>query len=127
QLLPLSIRKKAKISDAFCQGQNQHGKKIRARYLLNPNTIKNPKFSKVNGAEFATVLKSRVNDYFKTNNLSKYGNKSMIWKSVFMLSLFCLPLVFVNIGIISSPLLLIAAYITSGLGMAGIGMSVMHD
>src|SRR5690606_36958913 len=51
----------------------------------------------------------------------------MIWKSVCMLSLFCIPLVIVNTGIITSPFLLILAYIMSGLGMAGIGMGVMHD
>jgi linoleoyl-CoA desaturase len=51
----------------------------------------------------------------------------MVWKSVVMLSLFCIPLVIVNTGIIASPFLLVSAYIMSGLGMAGIGMGVMHD
>jgi len=77
--------------------------------------------------EFATVLKARVNDYFKKNNLSKYGNNSMIYKSILMLSLFCIPFIFINSGIVSSPIALFALYITSGFGMAGIGMGVMHD
>lgn len=89
--------------------------------------MKNPKFSKINGAEFATVLKSRVNDYFKTRQLSKYGNKSMVYKSVFMLLLFCVPLIFVNTGLITNSFVLLTAYVLSGLGMAGIGMGVMHD
>lgn len=44
-----------------------------------------------------------------------------------MLSLFFAPLVILNIGIVTSPLLLFALYIMSGLGMAGIGMGIMHD
>lgn len=51
----------------------------------------------------------------------------MIWKTVFMLSLFFIPLVIINTGIISSVWLLITLYVLSGLGMAGIGMGVMHD
>ncbi|HLW20641.1 MAG TPA: acyl-CoA desaturase [Cyclobacteriaceae bacterium] len=77
--------------------------------------------------EFATVLKARVNDYFKKNNLSKYGNKSMIYKSILMLSLFCIPFIIIISGIVTSPIALFALYITSGFGMAGIGMGVMHD
>ena len=51
----------------------------------------------------------------------------MIYKSVFMLSLFCLPLIIVNTGLVTTPFALISLYIMSGLGMAGIGMGVMHD
>jgi linoleoyl-CoA desaturase len=72
-------------------------------------------------------LKSRVNDYFKKNNLSKYGNDSMVVKSIIMLSVFFVPLITINTGIVSNPLVLFVLYITSGLGMAGIGMGIMHD
>ena len=51
----------------------------------------------------------------------------MIVKTVLMLSLFFVPLIFINTGMISSPLILFILYISSGLGMAGIGMNVMHD
>ncbi len=44
-----------------------------------------------------------------------------------MLSLFFVPLIFINTGMISSPLILFVLYIACGLGMAGIGMNVMHD
>jgi len=44
-----------------------------------------------------------------------------------MLSMFFVPIILINTGIVASPLLLFALYITSGLGMAGIGMGVMHD
>lgn len=51
----------------------------------------------------------------------------MVYKSVFMLSLFFLPLITVNTGLVTTPFALISLYVLSGLGMAGIGMGVMHD
>lgn len=51
----------------------------------------------------------------------------MVAKTIFMLSLFFIPLIIVNTGIVTIPWILFALYILSGLGMAGIGMGVMHD
>ncbi|XLS30823.1 fatty acid desaturase family protein [Flavobacteriaceae bacterium M23B6Z8] len=44
-----------------------------------------------------------------------------------MLTLFFVPLVLINIGVVTTPWLLFVLYICSGIGMAGIGMGVMHD
>ncbi|HHP7240782.1 MAG TPA: fatty acid desaturase family protein [Cyclobacteriaceae bacterium] len=44
-----------------------------------------------------------------------------------MLSLYLVPLVFINLGIISSPWLLLLLFALSGFGMSGVGMGVMHD
>lgn len=44
-----------------------------------------------------------------------------------MLSLFFGPLVVINMGIITTAWLLFPLYLLSGIGMAGIGMGVMHD
>ncbi len=51
----------------------------------------------------------------------------MILKTVIMCSLFLGPLLVVNTGIVDSVWLLFSLYIISGLGMAGIGMGIMHD
>lgn len=51
----------------------------------------------------------------------------MVIKTIFMLSLFFIPLAIVNTGMVLHPLILFPLYIASGLGMAGIGMGVMHD
>ncbi len=51
----------------------------------------------------------------------------MIGKTILMLVTFFLPFIIINTGIITSPWLLFSLYITSGLGMAGIGMGVSHD
>jgi len=44
-----------------------------------------------------------------------------------MLLLFFIPITFISIGLVTSPWLLFLLYMTSGVGMAGIGMGVMHD
>lgn len=51
----------------------------------------------------------------------------MIFKTVLMLLVFIMPLVVISTGIVSSTWLLFGLYILSGLGMAGIGMGIMHD
>lgn len=99
-------------------------------FLLPKNIIsiiKNPKFSRDIGTEFSNELKNRVNHHFKSNDISKYGNNQMIIKSVVMLLLFFIPITFISIGLVTSPWLLFLLYMTSGVGMAGIGMGVMHD
>jgi len=46
---------------------------------------------------------------------------------VLMLTLFITPLVLINTGLVASPGLLFLLYVIGGLGMAGIGMGIMHD
>ncbi len=51
----------------------------------------------------------------------------MVVKTVFMLSLFILPILSIIIIPFQSTWILFGLYILSGIGMAGIGMGVMHD
>ena len=51
----------------------------------------------------------------------------MVVKTVIMLALFFTPLILLGSGIVSNVWMLFTLYILSGLGMAGIGMGVMHD
>ncbi len=51
----------------------------------------------------------------------------MVVKTIVMLTVFIVPLILINIGVVTAPWLLFALYITSGIGMAGIGMGIMHD
>ncbi len=51
----------------------------------------------------------------------------MVVKTFIMLSLFFIPLITLCTGLITNIGLLFSLYIMSGLGMAGIGMNVMHD
>ena len=51
----------------------------------------------------------------------------MILKTVVMLSAYFIPLVSINLGLVNTVFTLFILYLISGIGMAGIGMSVMHD
>ncbi|MCO5259467.1 MAG: acyl-CoA desaturase [Crocinitomicaceae bacterium] len=88
--------------------------------------IKSIKYSKDRNSEFYKELKKRVNNYFKTENISKYGNTNMIIKTIFMLALYFVPLILILTVVEQSWLALILWFVT-GLGMAGVGMSIMHD
>ncbi len=51
----------------------------------------------------------------------------MVFKTIFMLSLFLGPLTILCLGIVSSVWLMFALYLLAGIGMAGVGMGIMHD
>jgi len=86
------------------------------------------KFAPKDKAGFFDTLKARVDAYFKDNNLEMYGNSSMKWKTVVMLLMYLLPLAFVISGYAATNLwLFYATWVMMGLGMVGIGCSVMHD
>lgn len=93
-----------------------------------PQSILKPiKFSPKIGRDFNATLNKRVRQYFKENNISKHANSAMIIKTIFMVALYFVPLALVIFGGFQSILLIGLMYVLMGLGMAGIGMSVMHD
>lgn len=51
----------------------------------------------------------------------------MVTKSIVMLSLFLAPIIILNLGLIHEWMMVFLLYLISGIGMAGIGMSIMHD
>lgn len=85
------------------------------------------KFSTTIGSDFNTTLTKRVRAYFKDNNISKYANTNMKIKTIFMLSLYFAPYFLMITGAVSSIPGLILCWSLLGFGMAGIGMSVIHD
>lgn len=84
------------------------------------------KFSGNQNEEFYKVLRQRVNTYFKSNNISKYGNGRMILKSIIMVALYFVPFILL-MTVADSWLLQFVLWIVMGFGMAGIGLSIMHD
>ena len=54
--------------------------------------IDNPKFSRDINPDFSKTLRKRVNYYFKSNNINRNANANMVAKTVFMLTLFFMPL-----------------------------------
>lgn len=86
----------------------------------------NLRFSK-EGMGFQRELNKRVHQYFKENNLSKNGGWAMRGKTMVMFMLYLTPYVLLLTGVIQSGWLALLASAVIGIGLAGIGLSVMHD
>ncbi len=85
------------------------------------------KFNTQHQPEFVKELRNRVNQYFKDNNVSKYANFNMKFKTVFMICLYGGPLALMLTGVVSSLWGVLLMWALMGMGMSGIGLSVMHD
>lgn len=89
-------------------------------------SIPNITFSKSHNVDFYKTLQQRVREYFKENNRSRFANFNMVLKTIFMISLYAVPFILM-LTVIDNPWISFAMWILMGLGMAGIGLSVMHD
>ena len=83
-------------------------------------------FTSKNEQDFYKVLRKRVNTYFNENNISRYANTNMVIKTLFMLALYIVPFILI-LTLFESTGLIILMWCLMGVGMAGIGLSVMHD
>ena len=91
----------------------------------DPNATK-LRFHPTSKADFFSTLRQKVDDYFKENQISKYGDYRFFIKTVAMLSLYIIPFVLILTGAFSIWVMLTFTFII-GIGKAGIGMCVMHD
>ena len=90
--------------------------------------MKNVKFEKesVSEHQFATVLRRNVNQYFKDKGISTKGNFTLALQTMVMISIYVVPfflILFVPMG--GGAALALTALM--GVGVAGVGMCVMHD
>lgn len=85
------------------------------------------KFPTKDETKFYQTLRSRVDGYFKENNISKFGGTKMIIKTFFMLSIYFVPFALILSGLFSNMWILTGLVVIMGVGLAGIGLSVMHD
>ena len=85
------------------------------------------KFSNTIGQDFNATLKKRVRAYFKDNNISRYANTNMKIKTIFMFSLYFIPYFLMIFGLVTNIWLIVLCWALLGFGMAGIGMSIIHD
>lgn len=85
------------------------------------------KFLNTKDPEFINELRKRVNAYFKEKGISRYGNWKMVLKSIVMMSLFLVPYFLILFSGWTSDWLMFALWVMMGIGLAGIGMAVMHD
>src|SRR5690606_7376681 len=91
------------------------------------NEIATPiRFSRKDPAQFFKTLNQRVNGYFKENQVKKTGNWKLYLKTIIMFSIFLVPY-FLILTINMNQWLQLLLTIVIGIGMAGVGMNVMHD
>ncbi|MBP8157401.1 MAG: acyl-CoA desaturase, partial [Flavobacterium sp.] len=85
-----------------------------------------PIFSKNDSLKFFRTLNSRVNNYFKENNLDRTGNWKLHLKTIVMFSIFLTPY-FILLAMHMPIWAYLLLNVVIGVGMAGVGMNVMHD
>ena len=87
---------------------------------------KRVKFTNPNKTQFYKILKQRIDAYFAEKRIDPLANGAMVWKTVLLLSLYLLP--FVVLYVFSLPVwAVLICFVLAGFGVAGSGMSVMHD
>ncbi|MDX5346821.1 MAG: acyl-CoA desaturase [Hymenobacteraceae bacterium] len=75
---------------------------------------------------FFATLRKRVDQYFTENNISRHANSTMVVKSAVLITCYVLP--FDLLLLLQPPFVLsLLLWVLMGIGLAGIGMSVMHD
>lgn len=86
----------------------------------------NIKFKGEQHNEFYKELRKRVDNYFTENKISKHANLLMVFKTVFMFSCYVIPFVLMLKYEYAFGVQMLL-WMVMGIGLAGIGMSVMHD
>ena len=77
--------------------------------------------------DFSTTLNKRINNYFKTNQIEKHANLEMKIKTIFMFGLYLVPYALILTGAVANIFWMIPLVVIMSFGIAGIGLSVMHD
>ncbi len=78
-------------------------------------------------AEFFATLSQRVNQYFTTRGIERTANGEMVFKTFFMFSLYFVPFALLLSGVAPTLGGQLVLWSAMGFGMAGIGLSIMHD
>ena len=78
-------------------------------------------------ADFFSTLNQRVTEYFKANNISRHANMQMRIKTVCMFALYSVPYILMITQTVTNGWLMLALSFIMGIGIAGIGLAVMHD
>lgn len=84
------------------------------------------RFSRRDPKDFFKTLNLRVNKYFREQNIPKTGNWRLYSKTIVMFSLLLAPYLIVLFSDLNQWIKLILT-VVMGIGMAGVGMNVMHD
>jgi linoleoyl-CoA desaturase len=83
-------------------------------------------FPKSQNLKFYQTLNTRIESYFRERNLSKYASIGLIIKSAVLMTAYLGPLAILAVAQPSFAVSLLL-WAIMGMGMAGVGMCVMHD
>lgn len=84
------------------------------------------KFTDTSKSLFFSTLKQRVDNYFQENNISKNANVTMVIKTIVLLAAYFAPFVYMVVFQPSFAIMCLL-WLLMGLGLSGVGMSIMHD
>ena len=76
---------------------------------------------------FAKTLRSRVDAHFKEKGIHKKGDGRMLFKTIVLVGTYFGCLALISTGVTGGGWAFWATQVVMGLGLAGIGMAVMHD
>ncbi|MBX2947395.1 MAG: acyl-CoA desaturase [Cyclobacteriaceae bacterium] len=77
--------------------------------------------------DFFFTLNQRVNDYFKNQGISRNANTEMVLKTCVMFALYFVPYFLIISSAVTIGWGVLALVVVMGFGVAGIGLSIMHD
>lgn len=93
---------------------------------MKPAKYAKVKFLNKDKSLFFSALRENIDAYFDENQLVKTGGRKLFIKAIFMLSLYIIPFGLILTGNFSNLQMLLLS-VMMGFGVAGVGMSVMHD
>jgi linoleoyl-CoA desaturase len=77
--------------------------------------------------EFFATVSQRVNQYFKTNKIERTANWHMVVKTIVMFILYFGPYALILTQTVSGNYMYLLMTVIMGVGVSGIGLSIMHD
>lgn len=77
--------------------------------------------------EFFATVSQRVNQYFKSNKIERTANIHMVVKTIVMFTLYFGPYALMATQVVTGGWGLFAMTTIMGIGVSGIGLSIMHD
>ena len=88
--------------------------------MLQIMDLKRLKFPKEVDPDFNRHLREKVNRYFTDNQISRFGNAGMVFKTVFMLSLYFVPYQAMMTGLVQNIWWMLFCWTMMGFGVAGV-------
>ena len=88
--------------------------------------VKPVRFIGKNNRDFVRTVNKRVEAYFKDKGISKHADYRMVIKTICMMAFYITPFVILMTGV-EQTWLFYTLEVLMGLGLAGVGLSVMHD